>query len=97
MTTAKSLGFKKGDFILTEAGFPGILISDINTGTPCAEVWGFEHEGGSVYADQIRKVSYDDFWSACEAYGHKGLQPFSDVSRRAIIEAMQAANPEVSK
>jgi len=58
MKTAKALGFKKGDCvrIVVDSGFVGVLMSDVHTATPCAEVWGFEHEMGSVYAEHLKKI-----------------------------------------
>ncbi len=60
MQTAKALGFKKGDFVHTGL-FPGILIGDVHTTTPLCEVWGLEHECGSAYANELRKLTYDEF------------------------------------
>lgn len=87
MATAKKLGFKKGDFILTECNFPGILISDVHTSTPVAEVWGLEHEGGSVYADKIQRINRDEFMAITRNRGYLNLAPFSDISREALREA----------
>jgi len=88
MITGKSRGFQKGDFVFTGA-FPGIIISDVHTFAPCCEVWGFEHEGGSAYAKDLRKLSFDAFVVEIEAQGYTldTLEPFSDVSRRALAEA----------
>lgn len=88
MQTAKKLGFKKGDFVLTECGFPAILISDVHTSTPVAEVWGLEHEGGSVYADKLVLLAYWQFKAHCQQWGHTLLTPFSDVSKKAIRDAL---------
>ena len=89
MITGKSRGFKKGDFVFTGA-FPGIIISDVHTFAPCCEVWGFEHEGGSAYATDLSKLTYDEFISMTKAQGYDQLDPFSDVSKQAIREAQHA-------
>jgi len=84
--TGKSLGFKKGDFVFTGA-FPGIIISDVHTFAPCCEVWGIEHEGGSAYATDLQKLTYQEFTYMIKQQGYTELSPFSDVSRQAIREA----------
>jgi hypothetical protein len=86
--TGKSRGFQKGDFVHTGA-FPGIIISDVHTFAPCCEVWGFEHEGGSAYAKDLTKLTFEEFKLQIEAEGHKieTLNPFSDVSKKAIRKA----------
>jgi hypothetical protein len=83
MKTAKALGFKKGDFVFTGA-FPGIVISDVNSATPCCEVWGFEHESGSAYAQDLAHLTKGEFIAACRAQGHTELAPFSDVAKEAL-------------
>jgi hypothetical protein len=61
MTTAKKLGFKKGDWaLLRGTQWPAKLISDVHTSTPVAMVFGWEEEAGSVYATDLIKLSYDD-------------------------------------
>ena len=57
MTTAKALGFKKGDYAINQMGWVCKLIQYVNTTTPMCEVWGFEHEFGSVYANELNKIS----------------------------------------
>ena len=83
IATGKSLGFKKGEFVWTGA-FPGIIISDVRTYAPCCEVWGFEHEMGSAYATDLRKISFDEF--KAQAQGFDG-SAYSEVSKKAIKEA----------
>lgn len=58
--TAKARGFRKGDYALTGYGFVAKLISMVHTTTPLCEVWGLEHEFGSVYADELIKISQAD-------------------------------------
>ncbi len=84
MKTAKALGFKKGDFVFTGM-FPAIIISDAHTATPCCEVWGIEHESGSVYAHELRRITKDEFINACIDQGHVvPLNPYSDVAKEAL-------------
>ena len=60
MQTAKARGFVKGDYALTSMGFVAKLIQDVHTATPLCEVWGLEHEFGSVYADELEKIGKDE-------------------------------------
>lgn len=83
MKTAKALGFAKGDFVFTGA-FPGIIISDAHTATPCCEVWGFEQEMGSCYAYDLRKLSYPEFVQAVKDQGYDKIEPYSKVSKTVI-------------
>lgn len=55
--TAKARGFKKGDYALTGMNFVAKLVSDVHTTTPICEVWGWEHEFGSVYADELQAIT----------------------------------------
>ena len=91
MVTGKSLGFKKGDIVHTGA-FPGIIISDVHTFAPCCEVWGFEHECGSAYAKDLKKLSFQEFTRLLKAYGHdtENIETYSEVSKKAIKEAREA-------
>lgn len=81
--TAKALGFKKGDFVFTGV-FPGIIISDVHTSTPCCEVWGVEHEMGSAYATDLKKLTKAEFLASAERYGFSPERVYSDVSRAAL-------------
>ena len=59
MTTAKKLGFKKGDWaMLRGTGWEVKLLSDVHTATPVGMVFGWETEAGSVYARDLVKLSY---------------------------------------
>lgn len=61
MTTAKKLGFKKGDWaLLRGTGWSAKLLSDVHTSTPVAMVFGWESEAGSVYARDLVKIPYDE-------------------------------------
>jgi len=61
MRTAKAMGFVKGDFAIDrEFGFIHKLIQGLNTATPLCEVWGFEHEFGSAYAENLTKISEEE-------------------------------------
>lgn len=71
METGKALGFKKGDFVHT-GFFPGIIVSDVHTFAPCCEVWGVEHEIGSSYAKDLRKLSYLEWLYAAKQNGFNG-------------------------
>lgn len=80
--TAKALGLKKGDCIITSSGFVGVIISDAHTSRPCCEIWGLAHEGGSVYAHELRKISADLVkTSQCFLNDPK---PFSKEARKAL-------------
>lgn len=85
MKTGKALGFKKGDFVYTGA-FPGIIISDVQTFAPCCEVWGIEHEMGSAYATDLRRLSFAQFVEMATQYGFDG-SAYSAVAKKAIKEA----------
>ena len=82
MPTGKSLGFVKGDFVMTPA-FPGIIISDVRTFAPCCEVWGFEHEMGSAYAKYLVKISKQEFMAVALQHGFDGTS-YSEVSKKAL-------------
>lgn len=80
--TGKARGFKKGDFVDTGA-FPGIIISEVHTFAPCCEVWGIEHEMGSAYADDLRKLTKEEFVEAATRYGFDGTA-YSTVAKAAL-------------
>lgn len=82
MKTAKALGFKKGDLIHTGV-FPGIIVGDAHTATPLCEVWGIEHEMGSAYAADLRKMSYDVWLADAKAHGFNGMA-YSEVSKAVL-------------
>lgn len=67
MSSAKKLGYKKGDFVYTGA-FPGILIGDVHTTTPLCEVWGIEHECGGCYASDLRRLTFTEFKAMVQQY-----------------------------
>lgn len=79
MKTGKALGFKKGDFVITPV-FPGVIVSNVHTIAPVCEVWGIEHESGSVYAHDLVKITGEEFLSLV------GPNPsaYSDVAKKAI-------------
>ncbi len=85
METAKKLGFKKGDFVHTGA-FPGIVIGDVHTRTPTCEVWGFEQEMGSAYAEDMALLSWPEFKALAERYGFDGTA-HSEAAKEAIKQA----------
>ncbi len=85
MKTGKALGFKKGDFVHT-GFFPGIIIQDVHTFTPMCEVWGIEHEMGSGYAYQFKKLTAEEFFSAVDLASNP---PYSKEAKRAIQDAKQ--------
>lgn len=85
MQTAKKLGFKKGDFVHTGA-FPGIVIGDVHTAAPTCEVWGFEHEMGSAYAEDLTLMTWEDFQSVAGRYGFDG-SAYSEAAKNAISQA----------
>lgn len=85
METAKKLGFTKGDFVHTGA-FPAVVIGDVHTRTPLCEVWGFEHEMGSAYAEDLAPMTWEEFKAEAGRYGFDGTA-HSDVARKAIEQA----------
>jgi len=93
METAKGLGFRKGEFVHTGA-FPGIIIGDVHTRTPTCEVWGFEHEMGSAYAEDLALLSWQDFEALAKRYGFDGTA-YSEAAKEAIKQAQaeQTAAP----
>lgn len=80
--TGKARGFKKGDFVFTGM-FPGIIISDVQTFAPCCEVWGFEHEMGSAYADDLVPLTKEAFIELAKQYQFDGTA-FSKVAQDAL-------------
>lgn len=89
--TAKAYGFKKGDLVWTGV-FPGVVIGDVHTKSPLCEVYGFEHESGSVYSDDLRHLSAAEFMMNMMAHGYS--QPFEAYSKVAA-DGMRAAGLEV--
>ena len=94
MKTGKALGFKKGDFVHTGA-FPGIIISDVQTFAPCCEVWGFEHEMGSAYAEDLTPLTWEGFQQVAKRYGFDGTAD-SKVAQEAIAQAKAATGVPVT-
>jgi hypothetical protein len=91
MQSAKSLGFKKGDFVVTSngQGFPGIITGDAHTSTPQIEVWGIAHEIGSEYADRLQKLSWVNFLQCAHEYDFDGTA-YTSVAKKAIQDAKAA-------
>ncbi len=85
METAKKLGFKKGDFVHTGA-FPGIVIGDVHTAAPTCEVWGFEHEMGSAYAEDLTPMTWGEFQAVANRYGFDGTA-YAEAAKDAIKQA----------
>jgi hypothetical protein len=85
METAKKLGFKKGDFVHTGA-FPGIVIGDVNSATPTVEAWGFEHEMGSAYSEDLALMTWQEFQAVAGRYGFDG-SAYSEAAKNAIAQA----------
>lgn len=92
--TGKKLGLKVGDLVVTGAGFAAVIISDVNTHTPCCEVFGIEQECGSDYAESIVKVSIGRWLELAKGYGH--TPPFR-VYGKATYSALMGAGIEVEK
>jgi len=91
MSTGKARGFAKGDFVWTGA-FPGIIISDVHTFAPCCEVWGFEHEMGSAYAEDLIKMEPLKWAEAARKYGFDGTA-YAKESKAAIQAAGIGGQP----
>lgn len=61
MTTAKKLGFKKGDWALMRGTNWEIkLISDVHTAMPTGLVFGWVTEAGSIPSGDLVKLPYLD-------------------------------------
>lgn len=84
MKTAKALGFKKGDLVRTEMGFPGVIIGEAHTRAPLLEVWGLEQEMGSAYAEELERIDRERFTLLAMQYGHAHLESTSEISRKAL-------------
>lgn len=91
--TGKKLGLKVGDLVHTGA-FPAVIISDVNTTTPCCEVFGIEQECGSAYAHQMKKLTVAEFVECCAMNGH--TEPFR-VYGKATYSALLGAGLKVEK
>lgn len=92
MKTGKKLGLKKGDFIITgDGGFPAIVIGDVNTFAPTCEVWGFEQEIGSTYAETAKKISATAFFFQCLRFGHANPAARSKEGKAALEVAKAGA------
>lgn len=81
MKTAKALGLKKGDCVLN-GPFVGVIISDAHTATPCCEIWGVAHEGGSVYASDLVKTTKEVV--KAHPYFLMDPRPFSKEAKKAL-------------
>jgi hypothetical protein len=90
MQSGKKLGFAVGDLVHTGA-FPAIIISDVHTYAPCCEVFGFEQECGSAYAEEMRKLTAAEWLAECEANGHK--PPFRVYSERSYQTLQELGIP----
>lgn len=91
MKTAKSLGFSKGDLVHTGL-FPGIIIGHANTGTPLCEVWGVEQELGSVYAEDLSRLSWPNFLVELASLGYTKASGFSPEAKAVIASHQVALN-----
>ena len=92
MLTGKARGFKVGDFVHTGM-FPGIIVSDVNTTTPTCEVWGFDHETGSAWAEEIIPLSWTEFSGLARRFGFDGTA-YSKAAQKAINDAQQQSISE---
>lgn len=84
ITTAISLGFRKGDIVETVEGEPAILISDVDRANPIAEVWGFEQESREISARDIRLIEWPEFVTLTEQFGHTSIEPKDKTARQVI-------------
>ena len=80
--TAKSLGFKKGDCVVIDDAFVGVLMLDVHTCAPCCEVWGLAHESGSVYAESLKKITPEQLMDT--NYYKADPKPFSKEAKKAL-------------
>lgn len=67
--SASALGFKVGDFVMSPL-FPAVIVGDVHTKTPMIEAWGVEHELGSAYAKELRKIEPGFFASYAKDQGY---------------------------
>ena len=79
--TGKALGFKKGDCIAT-GPFVGVIMSDVHTTTPCCEIWGVAHEGGSCYARDLKKITVEQLKQS--PFYKQDPHPFSKEGKKAL-------------
>lgn len=86
MKTAKSLGFKKGDFVMSPM-FPAIITGHANTATPSIEAWGWEHECGSAYAVELRMISPSTFIRKVMESDSRDGVVYSADAKKAMKEA----------
>ena len=87
MKTAKALGFKKGDFVMSPL-FPAIITGHANSATPEIEAWGSgDHEIGSCYAEEMLKVSPEAFIMLASQYGFDGTA-YCQAAKKAIKESI---------
>ena len=82
MKTAKTIGFKKGDFVLTACGFPAIIVGEVHTCCPCLEVWGFEHETGSAYSEELIRITKEEFME--NALFKRNPAAYNSIAEKAI-------------
>lgn len=85
LPTGKSLGFAKGDFVLTELGFPGIIIGDVHRINPFLEVWGDSHEVGTAYARDLSRITSEKFVEiVMRNKRYTEIRPDTIVARKAL-------------
>ena len=68
--------FKKGEMIVNMFGWPGIVIEATRGNDPaiinCVEVFGFEHESGSMYTNEVvRRIDKIEFEKLKKETGHE--------------------------
>jgi hypothetical protein len=68
--TGTSRGLAKGDWCLNACGWVCRILSDVRTFAPCCEVWGFEHEAGSVYAAELTKITESQAYAMITKAGY---------------------------
>lgn len=73
--------YKKGEMILNKAGWPGIVMESTRGNDPeiipMVEIWGFEHECGSIYTNEVVcRLTLDEFENLREQNGYNGEQYF---------------------
>lgn len=95
MVTAKFLGFKRGDFVDTGA-FPGVVVAYVDTYQPVVEVWGMERGLISVYAKNLRRISFGEFQESVRLHepGTTLIEGITKAAKEAIRTAERLASAE---
>jgi len=66
-------GFKKGELIITGAGFPAFVYErQISTGYISIYAFGWEDEHGSDYPEKVQRIEdKETFFNLCKDFGYE--------------------------